>query len=345
MNAVGREGGGDAPRAFAPSPMRACAACGRQSPPTRMSCLYCGALLPAPAGGEDLRRPALRALEDWERGLNVVLVRDGTPGDAAAPAELGEEALAEAATLVRIEAGELRHFLSARVPLPLARTADAEEAVLLGRRLGALGLRVGVVADKELAVESLPPRRVRQLAFDADGVTGRAAGGGEERAGWGEIELIVAGRISERRIETEVEKKRGRDEDAAAESRELSADEAVVDLYLAGRPGSWRVGSDGFDFSCLGAGKGLLAAENFSRLTSRLRAHAGGVRFDDSYVRLRHLLKYAWPPTERAVSAGLRRARPGVLRAAAVTVVSNESQFTCYGRLLRRHTPPRSTPS
>jgi hypothetical protein len=225
----------------------------------------------------------------------------------------------------------------ARVPLPLTRTADAEEAGLLTRRLGALGLRVDLVADEDLAADSLPPRRVRGLAFDAEEVAGRTAGGGdEERAAWGDIELIVAGRIVERLIEAEVEKKRTRGgaEDDAAESRELSANEAVVDLYFAGRPGNWRVGSDGFDFSCLGADKGQLAAENFARLASLLRAHAVNARFDDSYLRLRRLLKYAWPPAERAVSAGLRRARAGVLRAGTATVVSDEPQFTRYGRLL-----------
>ena len=351
LDAVGREDAAGTPRGFAPGQLTACEACERRNPPTRMSCLYCGARLPAPAGGEDLRRPALRPLEDWERGLNVVLVGaagDTVAADSAVEAAdgagatvLGDEVVAGAASLVRIEPEDFRSLASARVPLPLARTADAEEAALLERKLGALGLWVETVADDELAAETHPPRRVRQLAFDDEGLTGRAAGGDEERAGWSEIELIVAGRVFERRIETETTGKRGRDEDDAAGARELSSDEAVVDLYFAGRPVNWRVGSEGFDFSCLGARKGLLAAENFVRLTALLRERAPRAGFDDSYARLRPLLKFAWPPAERAVSAGLRRARPGVLRAGAATVVSNEQQFTRYGRLLRRYTPAR----
>jgi hypothetical protein len=346
LNVVGREDAADAPRTFAPVQLAACEACGRQSPPTRMSCLYCGARLPAPPAGEDLRRPALRPLEDWERGINVVLVGAVAAGDGAASnsargaaggssvAGLSDEAVAEAASLLQIEAEDFRGLASAGVPLPLARTADAEEAALLEQKLGALGFRVEKVADEELAIESHPPRRVRQLALDAEGLTARAAGGGEGRARWHEVELIVAGRIFERRIETDEPQKRGRDE--PADSRELTSDEAVVDLYLAGRAGNWRVGSEGFDFSCLGAEKRLLAAENFARLTRLLRERSSAASFDDSYARLRHLLKFAWPPAERAVSAGLRRARPGVLRAGAATVVSNEQQFTRYGRLLRR---------
>jgi len=346
LNAAGREGEAASPRAFAPGQMTACEACERRNPPTRMSCLYCGARLPAPADGEDLRRPALRPPEDWERGLNLVLVGAfgaGDDQDAAAEgaagalaAGLGDDAFAEAASLVHIEPGDLRGFASARVPLPLARTADAEEAALLEQKLCASGLWVETVADEALAVESHPPKRVRHIAFDDEGLTARAAGGDGERARWAEIELIVAGRISERRIETGAAKKRGRGE--TADSRELSSDESVVDLYFAGRPVNWRVGSEGFDFSCLGAGKGLLAAENFARLTALLRERASRASFDDSYARLRHLLKFAWPPAEREVSAGLRRARPGVLRAGAATLVSNEQQFTRYGRLLRRYT-------
>ena len=344
LNAVG---GGDAavePRAFAPGQMNVCEACGRQSPPTRVSCLYCGARLPTPAVGEDLRLPALRPLEEWERGLNVVLVGAVGAGDLENTAVedsvgsravgLSDEALAEAASLLQIEPEDLRGFLSARVPLPLARTAEAEEAALLEQKLGVAGLWVETVADEELAVEAHPPKRVRRLALDDERLTARPAGGDEESARWGEIELIIVGRIFERRIEMETGRKHEHD---AADSHELTSDEAVLDLYFTDRLVNWRVGSEGFDFSCLGARKGLLAAENFARLTTLLRERAGRAVFDDSYARLRPLLKHAWPPGERAVSAGLRRARPGLLRAGAATVVSNEQQFTRYGRLLRRY--------
>src|SRR5215216_7357352 len=78
-------------RAFAPAELVACPACGRANAPTRMQCLYCGAGLPAAAGADDLRRPALRPLEAWEQGYNVVLLA----GAEAAP-DLPRDALAEA---------------------------------------------------------------------------------------------------------------------------------------------------------------------------------------------------------------------------------------------------------
>ncbi|HVG28156.1 MAG TPA: hypothetical protein VM864_00400 [Pyrinomonadaceae bacterium] len=316
-------------RAFKRDEMIACERCGRASPPTRMKCLYCGAALPAVGGGEDRRRPALKPLEEWERGFNVVLA----PGGEGSHGRAG--ALAEAASLARLNPDQLGEMIAARTALPLARTGEREEMELLERRLTALGLGVEIVADEDLAVETEPPRRVRKIEFDAEGVTGLSGVGGESRsASWAGVILIVVGRIFKKRIEVEERLKR-RAASEIVESRELVEDEGVVDLHFADAPAGWRVLAEGFDYSCLGARKSLLASENFARLVEEFRARAPRAAFDDSYRRVRHLLQFAWSPAEHREAGGVRRAGPGRVSTEAVMSVSNEAQFTRYSRLLR----------
>lgn len=329
-------GGGDAAagaderRAFKREELIACERCGRASPPTRMKCLYCGAALPADEGGADRRRPALKPLEAWERGFNVVLAPRA--GETSRPRD---EALAEAAMLVRLEPEQLDEMIASPVALPLARTGERAEAELLERRMKGLGLGVRIVADDELAVEADPPRRVRKLEFGAGGVTGLSVVSGESwHAAWVDVVVMVVGRIFRKRIEVEERRKR-RVGSEVVESRELVEDEAVVDLHFATTPAGWRVTASGFDYSCLGARKSLLASENFARLCDEFRARAPAAACDDAYRRVRHLLQFAWSPTEQREAGGVRRAGPGRVSTEAVTRVSNETQFTRYSRLLR----------
>lgn len=322
-------------RAFTPEELVACPACRRTNAPTRMQCLYCGAALPASASADDQRRPALRPLEAWEQGYNVVLL----PRAEAAP-ELTPDTLATAARLLRHEPEQLRRIIAARTHLPLARTAVREEAALIESRLAPLDLAVEVVADEALAVEAQPPQRIRRCEFaDAELIAWASAEGPAQRVAWGEIVLLVAGRISRRQIE--VEERRGRRAAGEViETREFYEDEGVLDLYTSEPAGNWRIKAASFDYTCLGAQKSLLAAENFTRLYAALRTRAGNAVCDDAYNGLRHLLQAAWPVAEQTSAGGLRRDRPGRLHTEAVTSISNETQFTRYGRL-RRHFAPR----
>jgi len=317
-------------RAFAPAEMVACESCLRANPPTRMNCLYCGAALPVATAGEDLRRPTLRALEAWEQGYNVVLAPD-------VQGELSVDNLTEAAALLRLEAGQLREMRNARTPLPLARAATRAEAELLERKLRALGWQIEIVLDEALGVETDAPKRIRRLEFGADALAGwTSAEGVGERVEWGSLTLLVAGRIARKRIE--VEERRGggrRAEGEIVETRELYDDESALDLYATGARAGWRILAENFDYSCLGAAKSLTAAENFKRLVETLRERAPRAAFDDSYRGVRHNLKFAWPLAEQTEAGSLKRIRPGRYNAEAVTSVTNETQFTRYGRLLQ----------
>jgi len=321
-----------AARPFAPAEMVACGECLRTNAPTRMSCLYCGAALPVTEQSARLRRPALRPLEEWEAGFNVIL----HPRPAPAPAE----ALEEAASLLRVGAEWLREFQAAGRALPLARAASREEAQLIVERLAARGLAVETLSDADLLMGTRQ-RRLRALGLKDDALVGLGLPGEDERSWeWPEIGLMVSGRVVRKRVEVEERREKSRRDGEVVETRELSEDEAVLDLYpkAGGDEPGWRVWADNFDYSCLGARKSLLARENFVTLVALLRGRAPGAVYDDAYAGLRRLLAAAWPPAARDDTLGFRRERAGRYSTGALTVVSNETQFTRYSRLRWRLT-------
>lgn len=316
------------PRGFAPEQMVRCEACLRANPPTRMSCLYCAAPLAVTEASAALRQPTLRRLEKWERGVNCILI----PGETA---NINEATLAEAASLLRLDPEALQRIIAAREFLPLARAATLDEASLIEQRLGALGMKVLIVSDQDLGLESSLPKRLRGVEFTADALVALPTGSGESlRVLWTEISLLVAGRLLVRSVEVEERRKRNRAENEIINASEFSADEAVLDIYTAQRHGGWRIAAGNFDFSCLGSKKRLVATENFSALRDVLSERAGaGAAYDDSYQRVRHALAAVWPLEQHSASRGWRRERFGSYKTEAVTKSDNETQFTRYSRL------------
>jgi hypothetical protein len=314
------------PRGFSPEQMVRCEECLRANPPTRAVCLYCAVPLPLTEASAHLRQPLQRKLEDWQPGVNLILLPDGSSG-------IREESTKEMAELLRLQTDELLRILEAGAPLPVARTATLDDAALIESRLRALGASVLVVSDQELALEDAAPQRLRALELNEDALVALPVGSSEGLSiAWTEIILLVAGRLFERRVE--VEERRGRGaENEIVEARELSADEAVLDIYARGLDGNVRIVSNNFDFSCLGAEKKLIAAENFLRLSDLLRERAQLAIYDDFYARLRHALGPVWPLEEHTGSGGLRRSRPGRVNTETVTRTGNEKQFTRYSRL------------
>lgn len=313
-----------APRRFEPGELVACDECLRANAPTRMNCLYCGAPLPLTEQSAALRRPALRKLEEWEQGFNVVL---HPPSERPAP-----ETIEELASLLRLDAARLSEMLDTGTTLPVAHAASGDEAELIVGRLRERGLEAEVFGDDLLA---RTPVRVRALAFDGDALILMTTAEAEaERVFLNDVLLLVAGRVVIRRVELEERpsKLTGRVRQAGA--REVASDEAVLDIYTSDAAcEGFRVMADGFDYSCLGESKGLLARDNFKTLIVKLGEHATRAALDDGYARLRAQLASAWPPAERNQSGGLRRDGPGRLNKESVTVVSNEAQFTRYARM------------
>jgi hypothetical protein len=325
------------PRGFAPDQMVSCDVCLRANPPTRTSCLYCGAQLPTTETNADLQKPTLRRLEKWEQGFNVILVPESA-------ASLSVEQLPKIAELLRLNVEDLRRIIEAREPLPVARATTPDEASLIERKLDEMGLKVHVVA--ELEQEESVTKRVRALELTESTLVLYSAGGPESwRIPWTEILLLSIGRLVVREIEVE-ERKGRRAENVLVDAREINTDESVLDIYAAQGKTVWRITAGNFDFSCLGAQKKWVAAQNFSTLIEMLRARATEASYDDSYNRVRHALGIVWPLEQETESRGWRRKGTGRVNTEAVTRSDNEIQFTRYSRLrhyLRRHQSESNT--
>jgi hypothetical protein len=282
--------------------------------------------LPVTESSAKLRKPVLRQPERHQPGYNNILI----PPDRA----VSDENAGEAAGLLKLSPENLQALLSQRVPMPVARTASREEAELVTERLRDAGLTCTTLSDEDLGLSFSDNtlKRVRAMRFDAGFLTIQLAGGEEIEATWTDVILILPGRLVETRVEI-TERLTRKPEKELLDTSEFFRDEMVIDLYTATHNFTWRVGANGFDFSCLENEKALIANENIARLQRVLVARAVNAQFDDSYSRVRNLLELAWGTQQENQSSGWRRAGPGKLSVGLSTRKSNESQFTRYSRL------------
>lgn len=302
-----------------------CEECLRANPPTRVNCLYCAAALPINETTVHLQKPALRPLESREQGYNNILWPP--------PANLGEPALTEAATLLRLTSTDLARILEFRMPLPVARAATLDEALLVQRRLGPLGIETRIVADAELGAEESGTTKVRAIEIDDTRI--RAFQTPETPPldiQWSDFDLLVAGRLISRRVEVK-EQKRARPDKSIVDSSEFFTDEPVFELHSRSLSTSCRFSANSFDFSCLGKTKSLLAAENLATLLKRFCQSGPHAELDDSYNLVRKALESVWPSQQQNESSGWRRERPGKYIVGSATETSNEKQFMRYSRL------------
>ena len=313
------------PLGFPAEQMIRCEECLRANPPTRVSCLYCVAPLPLTESAARLRKPVLRQPEKHQLGYNNILL----------PArEVSNEMVTDAAALLKLSTENMQQLISQNVPMPVARTASREEAELVTLRLKDLGLGCVTVSDEELGLSfsETSVKRVRAMSFVDEQVVIYHSGTEEANISWSDVILILPARLIETRLEIK-ERMTRKKENEILDTNEFFRDEAVIDFYTTTHSFTWRVGATGFDFSCLGSEKALVANENISRLQRFMVAKAVNARFDDSYQRLRNLLELVWSTQAETQSSGWRRERPGKLSVGVATTKSNESQFTRYSRL------------
>jgi hypothetical protein len=312
------------PQSFLAEQMVRCEECLRANPPTRVSCIYCAATLPATERTANLQKPTLRPLEKWELGYNCIL-------KGKFPRSLSEETLAEVTSLLKLGPDDLKRIM-ASAPLPLARTATPDDASLVNRRLQALGVETITVSDKDLDVEQ-QPIRVRAAESDEAGITVYPLGGGSPNCiSWSNLFLLVSGRLTSKRVEVK-ERKGRRRENEILDMSEFFSDELVADIYREGELTNFRIVGSSFDFSCLGHGKSLISRENLAALIQVMREKAPQAAYDNSYDSVRPALEPVWPSEQQVESRGWRRERPGKYTTGESVETTNEGQFLRYSRL------------
>lgn len=308
---------------FAPDALIACSKCGRSNPPSRAECLYCGAVLEGSTAEERLD---VYELEYWENGFNIVAIGSESSDVRAAAAML--------ASIVGKDAEPFEAILNAGTPLPVARIASDRHAELLAEKLASHGIQTRVISDEALS-PNVPPVRLRALEFRTDDlVLHPFSGGPATKLTSDELVLVISGLIYQSKTES-IEKRKRKVTNTQIETN-LSSDDSVIDLYSNADKIGWRVPTTGFDFSCLGTDKSLLASDNMERLIARLKAFAQEAKFVTDYANVRSMLEQSWPTESRKDGLGFKRSGFGRKDLSSVFTTNNSLQLLKYSRL-RRH--------
>jgi len=305
--------------------MVACPRCSRMCPANRARCLYCGSDLELSDKQRSRIDPVLRSAEEHETAFNLVVL----PGTIRPEGEFA----ASAAKMLGLDVSDIPALFGAGSAMPLARTASESEAQLIADRFSTGGIELLIVPDTELDLRE-PPVRLRGLEFGDDGLKFHPFNSDEEAPSRGGVELIVTGTLVRREVLSTAKKQRS-GSDRLLESSEEGSDERLIDLYSSAGSRGYRIHESGFDFSCLGPEKKLLASENLPLLVEKLRSAFPSARFVDTYQSLRALLGNAWPVSERTASRGFERKSFGGYARIRSTETDNEEQFTRWSRLTR----------
>ncbi len=307
--------------AFDADELVACAKCQRNNPPTRLNCFYCGSELEIAPENRDRIRPSLRKLEAWEKGFNLIVEPVAAPDIVAV------------ARLVKLEPDLVRNLFESGKRLPIARVESAAECEVLQTALAGLGVPSNPVSDEALAVD-VAPRRLRGIEFGDSGA--RFILFNDDSivdVSPEDLKIIVTGAVFEKAVEATEKRKKG--QTRMLDATETASDEPLLDLYSGNDASGFRITTAGFDFSCLGSEKGLLARENLKRLAKRLAVFAPEARVVDDYLSVRELLGEVWETDVRKDSQGMKRSSFGKFDLKRVSTSSNLRQFTKYSRLQR----------
>lgn len=306
--------------AFDANEMISCGGCGRMNPPNRFKCVYCGRQLETKAENSAIKLH-LRKLELWERGWNVIVRATDAPVDAG-----------KIALVLAMGTDDLNAILDAGTALPLVRVETEDEAAVLSTKLEQLGLTCLTISDADLDADK-PPVRLSGIDLHDGRIGLKTFNTGEVvTIDADNLALIVPGFIATSRMDT-IEKKGRRGKSKLLDQTATTADESIVDLYTLDDRIGYRVYLAGFDFSCLGNDKRLLATENLKQLIDLLVRLAPNARLVNRYLSVRRAMGCVWELESRNDPQGLRRSGFGKRDFGTVTSTNNVNQFTKYSRL------------
>lgn len=312
------------PIGFKPDEMLDCEKCGKKTPPSRLKCFYCGAELKVSDAQAAGLKPRLRQMEEWEKGFNVIY----KPATGVA-VDIAFEAVAE---ILHLDTDYIRQILECGKPLPLARAETEKEAEVIVNILSELGLESFVLGDESLQT-SKPNHRLRGIKVNKDSVLLLLFNSNESiDLAVSELKLIVLGAVYRRTIESDQVMKTKK-ENRTTETVETTYDEPVMDIYCSAEPIGYRIESSGFDFSCLGDEKRMMARENMKLLSDMLRSVAPNAKYVDDYLKLRAEIGKVWQVEQKTESGGLKRENLIKLKRSTLVAINNISQFTRYSRM------------
>jgi hypothetical protein len=307
---------------FKAAEMIACSKCGKLNPPNRASCLYCATPIDLPEERKWQAQLNLRPLENWEKGYNIVFVPPADQPDATS-----------ISGYLSIDLELLQQMLAATAPFPIARLESEAEALIAVQQLERFGLKASVVSDETLHVDQFPTR-LREIKFLDGSMIVRAFNTGEQtEMGRDELVLIVMGCVTESKTET-VEKRKKKETKLLQETA-TAFDESLIDIYSASDHSGFRIPVKGFDFSCLGDEKELLASVNIERLKAALLRFSPQAKLVDEYAAHMNTLSFIWEIERQKDFQGMKRTGFGRSGFANVERTNNLAQFTKYSRLQR----------
>ena len=312
---------------FKPEEMILCRQCQRTNPPTRLACFYCGKELEISEANSLAIKPALRKLEIWEKGFNLIYAPNEQSFDDAS--------LTAIAKLLNRESEFVEKILASKTALPMARAESQKEAEILQNRLRESGFATSILSDEVLAGEN-PPRRLHGLEFWDDKLILIFFNSDEiAEIVLDDIVLIVSGAIFERKVEAteRYNEKRKKGASTLLKATETATDEMLFDIYTRENSSGYRVFAKGFDFSCLEAEKEILAKDNLKKLANKLKNLVPKAKFVENYLQVRGNLVTVWEAEEKTDSQGVMRQSFGRFNLGNITIVNNRAQFNKYSRL------------